>query len=146
MGGFMRLSAQIVYAYKAVLELSLRYKGDNPIQISIISQAQKIPRKYLIQILLRLKNAGLVKSTRGAAGGYYLARSLSQISLADVCEAIDETIADTSSSSERKATDSEKLLRRIWGDINSGILDRLKKTTFDKLIAQLQGQQITYQI
>ncbi|MBU2102069.1 MAG: Rrf2 family transcriptional regulator [Candidatus Omnitrophota bacterium] len=143
----MKLPAKIEYAYKAVLELSLRYRGDNPIQIHVISTAQKIPRKFLTQLLLRLKNAGIVYSLRGASGGYVLARPPARITLADVFSAIDGNMLDMFEEAKvTKTTDSGKLLRVLWNDINKEISKRLKNITFEQLISRVQGQQITYQI
>jgi DNA-binding IscR family transcriptional regulator len=62
----MKIPAKIEYAYKAVLELALRYNKENPVQINTICEAQVVPKKFLIHLLLRLKNANIVNSSRGA--------------------------------------------------------------------------------
>jgi len=80
----MRLSAKTEYASLAVLELALRQDRDEPVRIREISEAHGVPSRFLVQILLQLKAAGLVTSTRGSAGGYRLARDASEITLADI--------------------------------------------------------------
>ena len=66
----MRLSAKIEYAAIAVLELAQHWNSDEPVRIRTICAAHGVPAGFLVQILLQLKGAGVVTSTRGAAGGY----------------------------------------------------------------------------
>ncbi len=85
----MKISAKTEYACLAVLALARLGPDDPPIRIREISEGHGIPERYLVQILLQLKGAGLVTSTRGASGGYRLARPASSISLGEVLTAID---------------------------------------------------------
>lgn len=85
----MKVSAKADYACLAMLALAARRPDDPPARIREIAEAHAIPERYLVQILLQLKGAGLVQSTRGAAGGYRLARSPDQINLGEVLAAID---------------------------------------------------------
>ena len=71
----MRISAKAEYACAAMLELAASYGEPQPMRIKAIADAQDISARFLVQILLQLKTAGLVASVRGAAGGYQLARS-----------------------------------------------------------------------
>lgn len=143
----MKLPAKIEYAYKAVLELALRYKDGSPVQISAICRSHDIPNKFLVQLLLRLKNANIVNSSRGAAGGYYLMRPSSQISLADVFRAVDESILESPRTAKGgKASQTDKLIVKIWGDISKEVVGRLEQITFDKLTAQLKSEQMIYYI
>lgn len=143
----MKIPAKVEYAYKAILELSLRYGKNTLVQLSTISEAHAIPKKFLIQLLLRLKNANIVNSARGIAGGYYLTRPPSQISLADVIRAIDESIIEPPHEARgAKVSESEKLLSRIWADAAKEIVRRLEEMTFDKLMSQINKEQFTYQI
>src|SRR5581483_178249 len=86
----MRVSAKAEYACVAMLELALNYRDPQPVRIKSIADAQGIPQRFLVQILLQLKTAGLVASVRGAAGGYQLARPPHAITLAEIIAAIDE--------------------------------------------------------
>ena len=70
----MNISAKTEYACVAVLELALNYGSGQPLQVRRIAEAHGIPSRFLVQILLQLKAAGLVSSTRGASGGYQLLR------------------------------------------------------------------------
>jgi Rrf2 family protein len=72
-----------------MLALARLGRDEAPLRIREISEGHGIPERYLVQILLQLKGAGLVASTRGASGGYRLARPASSISLGEVLTAID---------------------------------------------------------
>ena len=85
----MKISAKSEYACLAMLALARLGPDDPPVRIREISEGYEIPERYLVQILLQLKGAGLVTSTRGASGGYRLARPASTISLGAVLTAID---------------------------------------------------------
>ena len=85
----MKISAKAEYACLAVLALARQGPESSPLHIHEISEAFGIPERYLVQILLQLKGAGLVSSTRGVAGGYRLARAATDISLSEVLVAVD---------------------------------------------------------
>ena len=80
----MLFSAKAEYACVAMLELAARYGDPRPVRLADIADKHGISDRFLVQILLQLKGAGLVDSTRGAAGGYQLARSPDDITLADI--------------------------------------------------------------
>jgi Rrf2 family protein len=88
----MRVSAKVDYALRACAELAAA--GDGPVKGDRLAQAQQIPLKFLENILLDLKHAGLVQSQRGAEGGYWLSLSPEEISLADVIRAVEGPIAN----------------------------------------------------
>src|SRR5476649_2902080 len=88
--GVMRLSAKAQYACVAMVDLACQYGDPNPVHLKHIADKHGISQRFLVQILLQLKGAGLVDSTRGATGGYLLAKSPAQISLADIVHAIDQ--------------------------------------------------------
>jgi Rrf2 family protein len=88
----MRLSAKADYALRASLELASA--GDGHVKAEAVARAQSIPLRFLEQILLDLKHAGLVASQRGAEGGYWLARPAAEIPLADVIRAVEGPLAN----------------------------------------------------
>ena len=85
----MKLSAKTEYACLAMLQLATEYDSGEPVQIRRIADEHGIPSRFLVQILLQLKGASLVASTRGAAGGYRLARPPREITLADVIDVME---------------------------------------------------------
>ncbi len=88
----MRLSAKADYALRASLELATG--GEGHVKAETLARAQGIPLRFLEQILLDLKHAGLVASPRGAEGGYWLAKPPGEISLADVIRAVEGPLAN----------------------------------------------------
>src|ERR1051325_6267312 len=86
----MRLSAKAQYACVAMVDLACSHGDPNPVHLKDIAEKHGISQRFLVQILLQLKGAGLVESTRGATGGYLLAKPPAQINLAEIVHAIDQ--------------------------------------------------------
>lgn len=119
----MKVSAKSEYACLAMLALARPGPDETPVHIREISAAHEIPERYLVQILLQLKGAGLVTSTRGASGGYRLARPAALISLADVLTAIDGPDAPPRTGQRPAA----RALASIWEHVRAAeraVLDR----------------------
>jgi len=88
----MRISAKADYAVRAAVQLAAA-AGDRPTKGEAIAQAQAIPLKFLENILGDLRHAGLVRSQRGADGGYWLNRPAAEITVADVIRAVEGPLA-----------------------------------------------------
>jgi len=89
----MPISTKGEYAARALLHLALAYGEGSPVKTAQIASEQKIPKKYLEQILLLFKTQGLVESKPGRNGGYSLARDPSQITMAQVVRTVDGPLA-----------------------------------------------------
>lgn len=87
----MKLTTRGDYSVKAMLDLSLQ-PGFGPASVSAIAARQRLPMPYLEKLLIELRRAGLVKSIRGAHGGYKLAKKPTQISLSDILVAVGESM------------------------------------------------------
>ena len=87
----MKVSAKSDYAVRALLELAVA--GEGPVKGERLAHAQSIPLKFLENILIDLRHAGIVRSQRGAEGGYWLARSPDSISVGEVIRAVDGPLA-----------------------------------------------------
>jgi Rrf2 family cysteine metabolism transcriptional repressor len=121
----MRISAKGEYAIKAVLDLTL-HQGGGLIPIQEIAERQRIPQRYLEQVLLALKRAGLLTSKRGAAGGYHLTRPPEEITVGEVLRAVEG--ADAPFEAVGRDGRSGHDLVELWGKIAeavSGVVDRL---------------------
>ena len=133
----MRLSKKSEYACLALIDLSENYEKDSVKIIDIVNR-KEIPKKFLEQILLSLKNAGYVKSKKGSAGGYMLSKDPKEITLAEIIRLMDGPIAPVKSVSKHfyEKTPSEKniSLIRLFIEIRDVILEKLEKTTFNDLI------------
>ena len=88
----MRITAKADYAVRATIELAVA-PPDVPVKGEDLARAQGIPRNFLENILTELRRAGLVRSRRGAEGGYWLARPAAEISIADVLRAVEGPLA-----------------------------------------------------
>ena len=125
----MKISAKAEYACLAVLALARPRPDDSPMRIREIAESHGIPERYLVQILLQLKGAGLVQSTRGAAGGYRLARPAGQISLGEVLTAIDGPGEPPRESNEPAA----QVLAAVWEHIRAAERAVLDQTSIADL-------------
>jgi Rrf2 family cysteine metabolism transcriptional repressor len=132
----MRLSTKGEYASRAMLELSLHYEK-KPLHIRDISKAQDIPRRFLEQILLQLKRAGLLRSRKGPEGGYSLAKPPSEINVAEVIRAMDGPLApiDCVSVTAYEVCPHERTcsLKGLWKEVRDAIAEILERTTFADL-------------
>jgi Rrf2 family cysteine metabolism transcriptional repressor len=132
----MRLSTKGEYASRAMLELSLHYEK-KPLHIRDISKAQDIPQRFLEQILLQLKRAGLLRSRKGPEGGYYLAKPPGEINVAEVIRAMDGPLApiDCVSVTAYEVCPHERTcsLKGLWKEVRDVIAEILERTTFADL-------------
>lgn len=142
----MKLPAKIEYAVKAVLELALRSEGGKPVPLELIARTQQIPAQFLVQLLSRLKHAGVVDTVRGVTGGYALAKHPSKITLAEVFRAVDSQILELPKRSSKKdESEAGRLFAGIWTDI-SCTLNKQLEVTLEELMARLREGSFTYQI
>jgi Rrf2 family transcriptional regulator, cysteine metabolism repressor len=108
----MRISAKAEYACLAIIELARSGGVGVRKRVRELSEAQGIPERYLIQILLQLKAAGIVQSVRGSVGGYQLSRDPAQISVAEIIAAIDGRGEETRRCESVTGRDLSQLLAR----------------------------------
>jgi Rrf2 family protein len=129
------VSAKADYAVRAGAELAAAGKGGHR-KRDQIADAQSIPSKFLETILLDLKHAGIVKSTRGADGGYALARPAMDISLADVIRAVDGPMATVRGERVESVeyAGSAKALRDVWVAVRASLRRVLETTSLQDLV------------
>ncbi len=147
----MRLSVRGEYALRALLVLGLNY-GQPVVRIQTISEQQKIPKRFLEQILNDLKSAGVVESRRGVAGGYRLARRPEEISLAVIIRHIEGALAPVSCVSERfyeKCScpdESRCAIRSVMKEVREAVVRIVERVTVADLCdrsRQLQQEPVT---
>lgn len=131
----MWISTRGRYGIRAMLELALNYdKGS--LRLRDIARGQDISPKYLEHFLTPLKLAGLIRSIRGAQGGYELARSPSQIRLSDILLVLEGTMAPV------ECVDRPEICsrypscaaREVWSELKKSVLDPLESTTLQDLV------------
>jgi Rrf2 family protein len=141
----MKISAKTEYACIAMLELASQFASGEPVRIREIAERHCVPPRFLVQILLQLKGAGLVASVRGAAGGYQLLGPPDEISLARVMEVIDglpeDDIQKSCASPDSPAV---KVLMQSWKDVSIMQHKMLDSITLADLLdrAKEQGEQM----
>ena len=131
----MRVSAKADYAIRAAVELAAA--GEGPLKGERIAQAQSIPVKFLENIMVDLRNAGLVRSQRGAEGGYWLARAAGEINLAEVIRAVDGPLASVrgTRSEELSYAGSAEPLREVWIAVRASLRNVLESVTLAHVAA-----------
>jgi len=142
-------SAKAEYACIAMLELAARHGDPQPIRLKTIADAHGIPKRFLVQILLQLKGAGLIASTRGASGGYHLAGQPDSVTLADIIGVIDRSDATTAprQTSGIANTPLGRTLRGVWTEILDTQQRVLETTTLADLVQRSQASfDLMYQI
>lgn len=118
----VRISVKVDYAVRAMAQLASE-DASEPVKAENISKAQDIPLKFLLGILSDLKRARLLRSQRGAEGGYWLARPAAEISLADVIRAIDGPLANVHDASLASLTyqGPAESLREVWMAVRTSL-------------------------
>jgi len=139
----MRLSKRGEYGLRAMIMLAGTPETDAPlpmVQIKEISQREQISAKFLEQILLTLKNAGLLHSKMGVGGGYYLARPSSEITLGQIFRTLDGPVAPIKCVSQMAyepcgCPDEQTCgLRLVMGDVRNAIAEILDHTSLADVI------------
>jgi len=133
----LRISAKTEYACIAMVELAGAYAAGEPVRIRNIADAHGIPPRFLVQILLQLKGAGYVASTRGASGGYQLIKSPDEITLGEVMQVIDgqEEAIRSSTSVESPAS---RVLIDAWNEVADVEREMLQNVTFADLAGRIK--------
>ena len=121
------------YALLALLELVGEYNGGEPLQIRQISAHQNIPDRYLEQVLATLRRGGLVRSQRGAKGGYILSREPWKITLFDIISCLECLESQGSKTDSTSKTVESAVVHDIWQEIQNRANDMLREYTLQDL-------------
>ena len=135
----MKLSTRSRYGLRAILELAMEH-GNGPVQIKTIAKRQDISNKYLEQLMSILKSSGLVRSIRGAKGGYTLAKEPKEITVADVFLTLEGPLVTVECLEHpefcTKCTDC--VTRYVWGKIHGSVLEVMQSITLQELVEKSQ--------
>ncbi len=133
----MKLSTKGRYGLKAMFDLALNY-GEGPIALNNIAERQKISVHYLEQLIAPLRKAGLVKSVRGAQGGYMLADSPENITVGDVIRTLEGPIAPADCVIDDEENDCERsghcITKTIWEKIKVSIDNVIDSITLQNML------------
>lgn len=135
------------YASRALLSLALHADGSCPTSVQRLAERTGLPQPYLEQILLACKGAGLVRSKRGAGGGYILARDPCQVTLGQIVSAVDGPISagPFGSPHENGACDHEGqcALLGVWSEVGEHMRSHLDSFTLADMVERVTGKAFT---
>lgn len=138
----MRLTTKGRYAVTAMLDLALHAER-GPISLADISKRQDISLSYLEQLFSRLRQSGLVSSVRGPGGGYRLARSTADTCVAEIIDAVNESVDATSCGGNSDCSAGEQCLTHyLWTDLSSQIHGFLKGISLADMVERADVQAV----
>jgi len=136
----MRLTTKGRYAVTAMLDLAL-HAQDGPVSLADISQRQGISLSYLEQLFAKLRRQRLVRSVRGPGGGYQLSRGGADIFVAQVVDAVNESLDTTRCHNKGDCQNGEKCLtHHLWSDLSEQIHDFLSTISLADLMKKREIQ------
>jgi Rrf2 family cysteine metabolism transcriptional repressor len=138
----MKISTKIRYGARAMLELAYHY-GEGPIELKEIAKRENISLKYLEQVINPLRAAGLVKSIRGAKGGYSLAKPPSEICLYDVVETLEGPLNLLECLRDSKVCQKVPscVTRDIWQEVSEAISKIFYSVTLEDMVNRKRGKE-----
>ena len=134
----MRMSTKGRYAVNAMIDLALR-QSSGPVALAAIGARQGVSLSYLEQLFARLRQQGMVVSTRGPGGGYTLGRTADEISVADIVCAVDE-LAD---SIEAGSAEDKGPSRELWLRLNQVMREQMAQVSLTSLVQDQQAKGVT---
>ena len=144
----MKITYKGDYALKALLQLSLKYTGDDSDVVSIneIAKSGDMPVKFLEQILLNLRKGGFVKARRGIKGGFLLAKNPREITVGEVVRFIEgpiEPIACVGKECYKGCKDiASCIFRDVWSEVSHAISVTVDTLTFEELVSRYKERQL----
>lgn len=138
----MKMSTKGRYGLRAILDLALNSVGDH-VALNIIAERQNISFNYLEQVFSILRKAGLVKSVKGAQGGYVLADSPNRITVGQILRALEGDLVIAGDQTENEPENSVEycLRKQVWEKINESINEVVDAITLEDLIVEYQKMQ-----
>jgi Rrf2 family protein len=132
----VRVTAKVDYAVRAAIELASADRT-TPVKGDRIAAAQDIPMKFLENILSELRRAGLVGSRRGTDGGYWLARSPADVTVADIIRAVEGPLANVQGvrPEDLEFTGTAEPLQRMWVCVRASLRAVLERVTLADLVS-----------
>jgi len=130
----MRITAKVDYAVRVCAELAAAEPGE-PVKGEALATAQDVPLNFLWSILGELRKAGIVKTQRGAHGGYHLAQPASEITIADIIRAVEGPMATVrgESPNEVEYGGAAESLQQVWIAVRSSLRAVAEHVTLEQL-------------
>ncbi len=142
----MKISTKGRYGLRALIDLA-QYSEIEPVSISSIAMRQSISEGYLEQLMSLLKKAGLVKSIRGAGGGYVLAKDINEISVGDILRALEGNLQPVECTAFNPEDSCEAaggcVTKYVWQRINESINQTVNEISLKQLVEESKSVQNT---
>ena len=139
----MKLTSKGRYAVTAMLDVTL-HSAVGPVPLADISERQGISLSYLEQLFSRLRKSGLVDSVRGPGGGYKLGKCSTDIAVADVINAVDESVDATKCGGHGNCQNGNQCLTHdLWYQLSTKVEDYLKSISLSELVGQKDVQTVS---
>lgn len=137
----MNITAKTRFGLKALMDIAYHHRV-GPVQRRHIAVRQGIPTDYMDQILMRLRNSGLIQSLRGREGGYHLALDPEEITVWDVVNSVEDEPYSVKGyrPEENLAYATECLTEPAWDAVSAAIVEHLKKCTLAKMLSEAEGR------
>ena len=130
----MKLSTTTRYGLRALSDLCAQNESD-PVAVSDIARRQDIPANYLEQLFARLRRGNILRSVRGAQGGYFLARPAGEITVAEIVDALGESITFGDCQTEAGCDQAPTCPTfQLWRKVKDSIDEILTSTTLEALV------------
>ena len=140
----MKLSTKGRYAVTAMMDLAI-HDIDGPVTLADISKCQGISLSYLEQLFARLRKHGLVEGVRGPGGGYRLGKPASQISVANIIMAVDESIDATGCNGQENCNDGKRCLtHKLWQDLSDQLYAFLDGISLSEFVNRPEVREISH--
>lgn len=135
----MKLSTKSRYAARLMVNLTFSYQK-GPVQLSEIAKVEEVSEKYLSQIVILLRAAGLIQSVRGAKGGYLLSKAPALITLKNIVEVMEGglNIVDCLNDDKNCNRAEKCVTRHVWDKVTKAISKTLEEITLEDLASQVQ--------
>ena len=139
----MRLTTKGRFAVTAMLDLAL-HSTKGPVTLAGISGRQRISLSYLEQLFGKLRRRALVESVRGPGGGYHLARDASLITVADMINAVEESIDSTQCGGKENCHDNQRCMTHdLWEELNATVHGFLSRVTLAQLVEKQRTKPVS---
>ncbi len=133
----MKISLKVDYACRVMAELARSHGSGGLAQIEHLAEAEAVPPAFLAQILLKLRDGGLITSRRGNQGGYTLAKAPDEISLYDILVAVEGCCLQLSGNSDGR---SGRRIKQVWNEIGKCLTEKTKSYTLDQLSSKAPSE------
>ncbi|HAA59242.1 MAG TPA: transcriptional regulator [Myxococcales bacterium] len=134
----MKLSTRAEYGIRALIELAVHYDKQRPLMLQVIAERQNISKKYLEQLFIPLRKAGVVEGVRGPSGGYRLARPPAEIRLDEIVSTLEGSLSvadclDDGGSCEKSGSCATQ---EVWARVTAAIEEVLGSISLEELISR----------